>query len=88
MEKQLVMPKLQPEMKNGILCAWLKKEGEEIHKGEALYEIETDKVVSQIEATEDGVLRRQLCEEGDSIDVLTPVAIVETREGQQHGTEA
>ena len=51
---------------------------EEIHKGEALYEIETDKVVNQIEATEDGILRRQLCEEGDSVAVLTPVAIVET----------
>ena len=52
MEKQLVMPKLQPEMQSGVLCAWLKNEGEEIHKGEALYEIETDKVVNQIEATE------------------------------------
>lgn len=54
MEKQLVMPKLQPEMKSGVLCAWLKDEGDEIHKGDALYEIETDKVVNQIEATEDG----------------------------------
>ena len=72
MEKQLVMPKLQPEMQSGVLCAWLKNEGE------ALYEIETDKVVNQIEATEDGILRRQLCEEGDSVAVLTPVAIVET----------
>ena len=78
MEKQLVMPKLQPEMQSGVLCAWLKNEGEEIHKGEALYEIETDKVVNQIEATEDGILRRQLCEEGDSVAVLTPVAIIET----------
>lgn len=58
MEKQLVMPKLQPEMQSGVLCAWLKNEGEEIRKGEALYEIETDKVVNQIEATEDGILRR------------------------------
>ena len=62
MEKQLVMPKLQPEMQSGVLCAWLKNEGEEIHKGEALY----------------GILRRQLCEEGDSVAVLTPVAIIET----------
>ena len=79
LEKQLVMPKLQPEMKSGVLCAWLKDEGDEIHKGDALYEIETDKVVNQIEATEDGILRRQLCEEGDTIDALAPVAIVETK---------
>ena len=78
MEKQLVMPKLQPEMKNGVLCAWLKDEGDEIHKGDALYEIETDKVVNQIEATQDGVLKKQLIEEGDTVDVETPVAILET----------
>ena len=48
-------------------------------RGDALYEIETDKVVNQIEATEDGILRRQLCEEGDTIDALAPVAIVETK---------
>ena len=35
--------------------------------------------VNQIEATEDGILRRQLCEEGDTIDALAPVAIVETK---------
>ena len=79
MEKQLVMPKLQPEMKSGVLCAWLKDEGDEIHKGDALYEIETDKVVNQIEATEDGILCRQLCEEGDTVDALARVAIVETK---------
>ena len=78
MEKQLVMPKLRPEMQSGVLCAWLKNEGEEIHKGEALYEIETDKVVNPIEAPDAGIRRRQLCEEGDSVAVLTPVAIVET----------
>ena len=53
-------------------------EGDTVEAGEPLFEIETDKVVNQIEATEDGILRRQLCEEGDSVAVLTPVAIVET----------
>ena len=76
--ERLSMPDMTNSMQSGVLCAWLKNEGEEIHKGEALYEIETDKVVNQIEATEDGILRRQLCEEGDSVAVLTPVAIVET----------
>ena len=43
-----------------------------------LFEIETDKVVNQIEATQDGVLKKQLIEEGDTVDVETPVAILET----------
>jgi len=79
MEKKLVMPKLRPEMKTGVLCAWLKEEGEPVKAGEAIYEIETDKVVNQIEATEDGVLKKQLCEEGDDVAVEAPVAILETK---------
>ena len=78
MEKQLAMPKLRPEMTSGVLCAWLKEEGETIEAGEPLYEIETDKVVNQIEATESGVLKKQLQEEGDEVAPGTPVAIIET----------
>lgn len=73
------MPKLHPEMEKGVLCAWLKEEGDAVAAGEPLFEIETDKVVNQIEATESGVLKRQLCEEGDMVTVESPVAILETR---------
>ena len=78
MEKQLAMPKLREEMTKGVLCAWLKEEGEIVEAGEPLYEIETDKVVNQIEATERGVLKRQLLEEGDEAAPGAPVAILET----------
>ena len=79
MEKELTMPKLRPEMEKGVLCAWLKEEGDAVTAGEPLYEIETDKLVNQIEATESGVLKKQLCEEGDTVNVEAPVAILETR---------
>ena len=79
MEKKINMPKLAPEMESGVLCAWLKEEGDAVTAGEPLYEIETDKVVNQIEATESGVLKKQLCEEGDTVNVEAPVAILETR---------
>lgn len=78
MEKNIVMPRLRPEMEKGVLCAWLKEEGEPVSAGEPLFEIETDKVVKQIEATQDGVLKKQLIGEGDTVDVETPVAILET----------
>ena len=79
MKKELKMPKLRPEMESGVLCAWLKEEVEAFAAGEPLFEIETDKVVNQIEATENGVLEKQLCEEGDTVDVESPVAILETK---------
>ena len=72
------MPKLRPEMEQAVLCAWLKEEGDTVEAGELLFEIETDKVVNQIEATESGVLKRQLCEEGDTVSVTAPVAVLET----------
>ena len=57
----------------------LKEEGDTVTAGEPLFEIETDKVVNQIEATESGVLKKQLFEEGDTVNVETPVAILETK---------
>ncbi|MGN1414452.1 MAG: biotin/lipoyl-containing protein [Anaerovoracaceae bacterium] len=80
MEKKMTMPKLRPEMKEGILCAWLKDEGDVVTAGEPVYEIETDKVVNQVEAPVSGVLKKILAEEGDSIPVEDAVAILETEE--------
>ena len=77
MEKKINMPKLGPDMETGILCAWLKEEGEPVTAGEPLFEIETIKVVNQIEATESGVLKQQLAEEGDLVAVNTAVAVLE-----------
>lgn len=45
--------------------------------GEPLFEIETNKVVNQVEATTSGVLKKQLVEEGDTVRVDTAVAVVE-----------
>ena len=42
-----------------------------------LFEIETNKVVNQVEATVSGVLKKQLAEEGDTVCVDTAVAVVE-----------
>ena len=77
MEKKINMPKLAPEMESGVLCAWLKEEGESVAAGEPLLEIETNKVVNQVEATISGVLKKQLVEEGDTVRVDTAVAVVE-----------
>ena len=78
MKKNVNMPRLSPEMESGVLCAWLKEEGDAVEVGDALFEIETDKVVNQIEATVAGVLKKQLFEEGDTVPVNVAVAEMET----------
>jgi pyruvate/2-oxoglutarate dehydrogenase complex dihydrolipoamide acyltransferase (E2) component len=64
-------------MEKGVLCAWLKEPGEHFKKGEPLFEIETSKVVNQVEASEDGIMGEQLVEEGDEVAVGTELAKVE-----------
>ncbi len=77
MEKEIKMPKLRPEMKEGVFCAWLKEEGDRVSVGEPVFEIETDKVVNQVESTENGVIKKLLFEDGDTVAVDTAVAIIE-----------
>ncbi len=80
MKNELKMPRLRPEMEQGVLCAWLKEAGESFKKGEALFEVETEKVVSRIEAVEDGVITRLLADEGDAVSVGAVIAEFETEQ--------
>ena len=77
MKKKINMPKLSPEMKAGVLVAWNKEPGEQFKKGDILFEVETEKVVSEVEATEDGVMGIQFAQEGDEVLVDATVAEME-----------
>ena len=77
MKKEIRMPHFGDGTGSAVLCAWLKEPGETYHKGEALCEIEAKKVVSQLEAETDGVLVRQLAEEGDEVAAGEVLAEVE-----------
>ena len=71
------MPKLSPEMEKGVLVAWNKEPGDVIKKGDILFEVETEKVVSEVEATEDGIMGEQFADEGDEVTVDAKVADME-----------
>ena len=55
---------------------WLKQEGEEIARGEDVAEIETDKAVIPVPATEGGVLRKVLVSEGSTVPVGQVIAVM------------
>ena len=57
---------------------WLKNEGDRIEADEAVLEVATDKVDSEVPSPEAGVLSKLLCGEGDVVQVGAPVAIIET----------
>ncbi|MCI8645976.1 MAG: biotin attachment protein [Firmicutes bacterium] len=74
--KNITMPKLSPSMEEAVLVAWAKEPQEQVQAGDVLFEVETDKVVCEIEATEDGVLERLCFEEGDPIKPGQTVAVL------------
>lgn len=74
---QVKMPQLRPQMESGLLVAWLKNPGDKVEQGEPLYEIESDKVVSQIASDFSGTLKQVLAEEGDEVQVDQILATIE-----------
>src|SRR3984893_7992369 len=56
MAAEVKLPRLGQGMESGTIVKWLKSEGEPVEKGEALYELDTDKVTQEVEAEASGVL--------------------------------
>jgi pyruvate dehydrogenase E2 component (dihydrolipoamide acetyltransferase) len=73
---EVIMPALGLAQETGKLVRWLKREGDAVTKGEALMEIETDKVTVEIEAPADGTLAGISAAEGDDVPVGRAVAFV------------
>src|ERR1700681_3487769 len=74
MAVSIVMPALEMAQETGKIISWLKKEGDSITKGEPLAEIETDKVVLEIEASADGVLAGVKAAAGEVVPVGKTIA--------------
>lgn len=76
MPETISMPKLGFDMAEGTLVRWVKLEGEEIHKGDVLAEIETDKATVEVESSVSGIVAHHLVEKGTSVPVGTPIAVI------------
>ena len=69
------MPKLSDTMEEGTIVEWKKKDGEEVHKGEVLAEVESDKATFDLEAEDDGVLSIKV-EKGVPAKIGAPIASI------------
>jgi pyruvate dehydrogenase E2 component (dihydrolipoamide acetyltransferase) len=76
MPTRVLMPKGSDTMTEGKVLKWLKKEGDAVSDGDAIVEIETDKVDMEVESLGEGVLRKILVKEGDVVPVGHLIAIV------------
>jgi len=62
---EVKLPRLGQGMESGTIVKWLKSEGDAVQKGEALYELDTDKVTQEVEAEATGVLLKIAVAEGE-----------------------
>jgi pyruvate dehydrogenase E1 component beta subunit len=77
MSTEILMPALSPTMEEGKLAKWLVKEGDEVHSGDILAEIETDKATMEFEAVDEGRIGRLLVAEGtEGVKVNQPIAML------------
>lgn len=76
----IIMPKMGESVNEGTIIKWHKKVGEQVKLDEIIFEISTDKVDTEIPAAAAGVLTEILVKEGDTVEVGTVVARIQTSE--------
>ncbi|MEI1983044.1 dihydrolipoyllysine-residue succinyltransferase [Staphylococcus aureus] len=73
---EVKVPELAESITEGTIAEWLKNVGDSVEKGEAILELETDKVNVEVVSEEAGVLSEQLASEGDTVEVGQAIAII------------
>lgn len=72
----IVMPKWGLSMKEGKVTGWLLEDGSKINPGDAILEVETDKIAGAVEAHEAGVLRRRVGQPDTVYPVKTLLGVI------------
>jgi pyruvate dehydrogenase E2 component (dihydrolipoamide acetyltransferase) len=75
MATEIKLPRLGQGMESGTIVKWLKSEGDNVEKGEPLYELDTDKVTQEVEADASGVLLKIAVSEGE-VAVGKTIAVI------------
>jgi len=76
MSIEIRVPTLGESIVDATIASWLKKEGDTIHQGEALVELETDKVNIEVNAEQEGVLQKVVKQAGDTVAVGEVLGII------------
>ena len=76
MAAEVVMPKFGLTMVEGTIQRWFKNEGDAISEGEALFEVETEKVLYEVESTASGTVAKLLYGLEAVVPVGLPVAVI------------
>lgn len=83
MPTEITVPDLGESVYEATVANWLKKEGDRVAVGEAVVELETDKVDLEVGATADGVLNTIKAEAGEDVRIGDVLAIIESDEKEE-----
>jgi pyruvate/2-oxoglutarate dehydrogenase complex dihydrolipoamide acyltransferase (E2) component len=75
---EVLLPQWGMGMSEGSIVSWLKKVGDQVAEDEPLAEIEAEKVEETLESPATGTVVEILAKEGDTIEVRSVIAIIET----------
>ncbi len=76
MATNIIMPQAGQDIKEGRVVKWLKAEGDTVKKGEPVCEVETEKVVFEVESPADGVLLKIVVPEGEKSEIFATIGVV------------
>jgi 2-oxoglutarate dehydrogenase E2 component (dihydrolipoamide succinyltransferase) len=77
MATDVVMPQMGESIAESTITKWLKNVGERVERDEPLFEISTDKTDAEVPSPAAGTLREIRFKEGDTVDVLTVIAVID-----------
>jgi pyruvate dehydrogenase E2 component (dihydrolipoamide acetyltransferase) len=83
---EITMPRLSDTMEEGAIATWHKQPGDQVSVGDILVEIETDKATMEYEAYDAGTLSQILVNEGETVSIGTPIALLD--DGKSAGPSA
>jgi pyruvate dehydrogenase E2 component (dihydrolipoamide acetyltransferase) len=81
------MPRLSDTMQEGTITRWLKHVGDEVKRGDALAEVETDKANMEVEAYDSGILEQVIVHEGQTVPIGEAIAIIGSGAGTHTGSQ-
>jgi 2-oxoglutarate dehydrogenase E2 component (dihydrolipoamide succinyltransferase) len=78
---ELIMPKMGESIMEATILKWLKKEGDTVNVDEAVLEIATDKVDSEVPSPYAGTVSKILFKEGDVVQIGKVIAVISSGSG-------
>src|SRR5579859_866757 len=77
MSVEIRIPTLGESIVEATIASWLKHEGDRVSQGEAVAELETDKVNIEVTADQDGILQKIMKQEGETVTVDEVIGMID-----------